>query len=38
MLVRYRGQPGDDRITPLDFIKRQFERARRAQGSTIKTQ
>jgi hypothetical protein len=37
-IVQYRGQPGGDRITPLDFIKKQFERARRAQSSTIKTQ
>jgi acetyl esterase/lipase len=31
-VVQYRGQPGGERITPLAFIKKHFERARRAQG------
>ncbi len=31
-VVQYRGQAGGDRVSPTDFIKKQFDRARKARG------
>ena len=31
-VVQYKGQPPGERLSPLAFIKKQFERARQARG------
>ena len=35
-VIQYPGQPGGERIEPLDFIKKHFERARRVRDGSFR--